>query len=672
MKTLFSFVAWAGLAAVILSGCGGKGNSSGSQASGGISASGGSAAGGQSADLTASNGGDTGPGTPTGGAAGATGQEDAAAGTGGDSSSSGVGSIAGGAPMADVAGATSQGGSATGTADAGGVDGSATLKDAPGSGGRDGGAIQQDAPATTDASADVPGPADASAPLNCTLGNPTFAFAEGFESYPAGLLNGASGSPWIRANEGRDGIVSTTWVKTGAHNYRTDSYTISTQVEYVKLDFPTRPLQLVVELWYTPDGYYVYEDFAEFGLGWAASKFDLKPMIGVSGSDHSLLLAAPGVATTREVWNELDYGKSNGGSAVHNYVRLELDFCAGQISVFAGPDQGAPLRATVPFDGSQPINAFYISGGLNPTYFDDIAIWTPGTPHPDIPGAGGAGAGGQGGSATGGAGAGGAGAGGAGGAGGSVGGSGGAGGFGSPAARDASGVSDSDADGSSVGASLRLVQSFAGPGQSPQGIAWDGSHIWVSASATLFEMDTQGNLVNSISVGPGQGIVWDGAAFWHHDWTIAHFTIADNSYTTIGSFKSPATVSGGGINDDLAWDGQNLWLANQYKVFQLSTAGTVLSGTFSFAQNVAGLDWDGAHFWITYSSNGMRNKTVFAALDTSGRVINTFSSPVSDVEAISWGASDHLWGLSPDDPFATPRYYVYEIDASSAKASLPK
>ena len=577
--------------------------------------------------------------------------------------------------MADVAGATSQGGSATGTADAGGVDGSATLKDAPGSGGRDGGAIQQDAPATTDASADVPGPADASAPLNCTLGNPTFAFAEGFESYPAGLLNGASGSPWIRANEGRDGIVSTTWVKTGAHNYRTDSYTISTQVEYVKLDFPTRPLQLVVELWYTPDGYYVYEDFAEFGLGWAASKFDLKPMIGVSGSDHSLLLAAPGVATTREVWNELDYGKSNGGSAVHNYVRLELDFCAGQISVFAGPDQGAPLRATVPFDGSQPINAFYISGGLNPTYFDDIAIWTPGTPHPDIPGPGGAGAGGQGGSATGGAGAGGAGAGGAGGAGGSVGGSGGAGGFGSPAARDASGVSDSDADGadgSSVGASLRLVQSFAGPGQSPQGIAWDGSHIWVSASATLFEMDTQGNLVNSISVGPGQGIVWDGAAFWHHDWTIAHFTIADNSYTTIGSFKSPATVSGGGINDDLAWDGQNLWLANQYKVFQLSTAGTVLSGTFSFAQNVAGLDWDGAHFWITYSSNGMRNKTVFAALDTSGRVINTFSSPVSDVEAISWGASDHLWGLSPDDPFATPRYYVYEIDASSAKASLPK
>ena len=625
MRTSFSFAAWAGLAALMLSGCGGG--------SGGISASGGSAAGGQSADLTASNGGDTGGGAPTSGGAGATDQGDAAIGVGSDTSLAGGGSIAGGAPT----------------------------------GGTDGGASLQDASSTRDTPADVPGPADASAPLNCTLGNPTFAFAEGFESYPAGLLYGASGSPWIRANEGRDGTVSTTWVKTGAHNYMTDSYTISTQVEYVKLDFPTRPLQLVVELWYTPDGYYVYEDFAEFGLGWAASKFDLKPMIGVSGSAHSLLLATPGVATTREVWNELDYGKSNGGSAVHNYVRLELDFCAGQISVFAGPDQGAPLRATVPFDGSQSINAFYISGGLNPTYFDDIAIWTTGTPHPDIPGPGGAGAGGQGGSATGGAGAGGAGR-----ADGSVGGSGGAGGFGSPDARDASGVSDSDADGSSVGASLRLVQSFAGPGESPYGIAWDGSHIWVSASATLFEMDPQGNLVNSISVGPVQGIVWDGAAFWLYNWTIAHGTIANNSYTTIGSFKSPATVSGGGINDDLAWDGQNLWLANQYKVFQLSTAGTVLSGTFSFAQNVAGLDWDGAHFWITYSSNGMQNKTVFAALDTSGRVIKTFSSPVSDVEAISWGASDHLWGLSPDDPFATPRYYVYEIDASSAKASLPK
>ena len=91
----------------------------------------------------------------------------------------------------------------------------------------------------------------------------------------------------------------------------------------------------------------MYEDFAEFGLGWAASKFSLTPLIALRASDHSLLLAAPGVASAVEAWNEFEYGKSNGGSAVHTYVRFEVDFCANQIKVFAGPDNQAPLRLSV-------------------------------------------------------------------------------------------------------------------------------------------------------------------------------------------------------------------------------------------------------------------------------------------------------------------------------------
>ena len=114
MKTPFSFLASAGLAAVILLGCGNKWHPSGKQGSGGITASGGSPGGGQSADLTPPTGGDTGGGTPTGGGAGATDQGDAATGAGGDSSSTGGGSTAGGAPFSGGAGATGQEDAATG------------------------------------------------------------------------------------------------------------------------------------------------------------------------------------------------------------------------------------------------------------------------------------------------------------------------------------------------------------------------------------------------------------------------------------------------------------------------------------------------------------------------------------------------------------------------------
>ena len=76
----------------------------------------------------------------------------------------------------------------------------------------------------------------------------------------------------------------------------------------------------------------MYEDFAEFGLGWAASKFSLTPLIALRASDHSLLLAAPGVASAVEAWNEFEYGKSNGGS-----VHRRIDGRAGAVQPMRCP-----------------------------------------------------------------------------------------------------------------------------------------------------------------------------------------------------------------------------------------------------------------------------------------------------------------------------------------------
>jgi len=70
----------------------------------------------------------------------------------------------------------------------------------------------------------------------------------------------------------------------------------------------------------------------------------------------------------------------------------------------------------------------------------------------------------------------------------------------------------------------------------------------------------------------------------------------------------------------------------------------------------------------------MQNKTVFAALDTSGRVIKTFSSPVSDRGGPFHGEHpNHLWGLAQTDPFAYATGITStKLTPSSAKASPAK
>ncbi len=198
-------------------------------------------------------------------------------------------------------------------------------------------------------------------------------FKEDFESYAVGILADAPGSPWVRYSASRDGSVSTTWVHGGQKNFVLNSFTTSTEIDYVKLNFVQKPAQLSVELWYTPDGFFVYKDFAEAGLGYAASKYDMKMKAGFAGSDHDVLFRAEGMPQSVTVFNELEYG-SLSGSPKHNYMRAEFDFTNNQVRFFIGSNSNAPLRSTITFDGRLEVNALYFAGGLNPTYIDDIVV----------------------------------------------------------------------------------------------------------------------------------------------------------------------------------------------------------------------------------------------------------------------------------------------------------
>jgi hypothetical protein len=238
----------------------------------------------------------------------------------------------------------------------------------------------RDADATVDA--DAAPDADAlveagSAPCPAASNGSALPFLETFETYTAGPLVNAAGSPWIRASQSREGNVSTSWVHGGAHDLEIYSYSTSVETHYVPFTVAQSFSRIDVELWYAPDGYFVYVDFATFGLGCARSKFALEPVVAVQGQDHSLVLKKGGAPAT--LWNEVDYGKAafaetEPAAAIHNYVRLELDFAKGELRTFVGPTTAAPLRSTVPIAKTASFNAFFVSGGLNPTYIDDVVI----------------------------------------------------------------------------------------------------------------------------------------------------------------------------------------------------------------------------------------------------------------------------------------------------------
>jgi len=241
-------------------------------------------------------------------------------------------------------------------------------------------------PALTESALPLPSPTDTKESTPLPSATKTFAvldltfsplFAEDFEDYPLGVLGDAPNTLWIRKEIGRVGNVTKYWVHSGSHNLQVNSFVYNTEIDYVPLDLDEKPAQLNLSLWYTPDGYFIYTDFAEFGLGYVQFKFQMDEKFGIFVEGHDVLISK-GISGDELLFNELEFGRGPAdmgqGTPKHNYFRLECDFVNNVLRVYIGTGADAPLRATRSFDGRQEINAFYIKGGLNPTYFDDILI----------------------------------------------------------------------------------------------------------------------------------------------------------------------------------------------------------------------------------------------------------------------------------------------------------
>ena len=205
---------------------------------------------------------------------------------------------------------------------------------------------------------------------------------------------------------------------------------------------------------------------------------------------------------------------------------------------------------------------------------------------------------------------------------------------------------------------ISIAQSFPAPGSRAEGIAWDGTSLWVSDnSGVIFKVDPAGKVLDSVrspDVTP-QGLTWDGSSLWvftTNRSVIYQIQIDGGHPRTVSSFRSPAQILGGGITQDMAWDGENLWYANQFKVYKLDRLGNVLT-SFTFDKNVTGLDWIGSNLWIAYDSSDTANLSL---IDMNGNILETQISPVFEINGFA-RADKHVWALGSASVGAKPKIY---------------
>jgi hypothetical protein len=214
--------------------------------------------------------------------------------------------------------------------------------------------------------------------------------------------------------------------------------------------------------------------------------------------------------------------------------------------------------------------------------------------------------------------------------------------------------------------SITILQQFAAPGGFAQGITWDGTSIWLADnSGTIFNVSSSNQLLATYSspeVTP-EGLVWTGASFWVFTTNrseLYEFEIVGNEVVTLQNIESPNEVIGG-TNDDLAWDGQNLWYADQKNLHYLDTSGNpILSTPLVFDNEIAGMDWDGTQLWIAH--NDFPSNANFNIVDPEGNIRATFTSPIFEIDGMSWGNRDNFWAIGRDS--LGEAMQVYQLKAT--------
>lgn len=209
-----------------------------------------------------------------------------------------------------------------------------------------------------------------------------------------------------------------------------------------------------------------------------------------------------------------------------------------------------------------------------------------------------------------------------------------------------------------------VVRSFPAPeGTQPNGLAWDGSNLWMSSymlEGGIYKLDPVDGSVLGVYTPPTAqyngygGLTYDGTYLWQADsYGGGIYKLSPSDCSIISTIPSPDRYP-----SDLAWDGSYLWVCGypSQKIYKISPVDGSIVAEFNVPEGTgqaqtAGLAYDGEYLWLSGTS------CIFKLDPSNCEVVSSFEAPCSRPDSLAWDG-EYLWCASFDEGM------IYQIDVS--------
>lgn len=212
-------------------------------------------------------------------------------------------------------------------------------------------------------------------------------------------------------------------------------------------------------------------------------------------------------------------------------------------------------------------------------------------------------------------------------------------------------------------ARIDLVLDTSSYAEDPEGLAWDGTSLWVVDDTNPEEVHkvnpVTGALLSSFAVNPGsvadpdtEGLAWDGTNLW-----VSESTGTLGKYSTTGTLLSTLSLTLPGVAspdiEGLAFDGTNLWLGEEStnQVFKVDTSGNILSSKiFPGLTQIHGLDYFAGALWVGDDGSDTIYEIDPVTLSILGTIdlpallaASSVNSDYNDPDGLTWAGPNFLW-----------------------------
>ena len=191
-----------------------------------------------------------------------------------------------------------------------------------------------------------------------------------------------------------------------------------------------------------------------------------------------------------------------------------------------------------------------------------------------------------------------------------------------------------------------VIRTIDSPGQYTQGLAYDGTALWIISENRLYRVNAQSGAILTSFAGPAgdlQDLTWDGTALWVTSYqTGTLYRLSPSDGHVLHSIPSPSTKPVG-----LAWDGTSLWhTADNGRLYRLDPAsGAILQDVANpLVNSTTMLAWDGSQLWLSaYSGSQLSRYRI-----TDWQRTLSVPSRASGSKGIVW-SEGNLWNAGFND-----------------------